>query len=110
MRSLRNLSQRDGHRAILSRNGEVWIAADVDRLEINLDTRAPAILKDGKWGLMDTTGNVAIVPTYDEPVNFRPSFRGIGWIGRDGLSCPIDRHGQDDRESHARAKPRGQDR
>jgi hypothetical protein len=89
------LSQRDGHRTIFSRSGEAWIAADVDRLGINLETGLLPFLKDGKWGLMDTTGNVAIAPTYDEPVNFRPSFRGIGWVGRDGLSCPIDRHGQD---------------
>lgn len=89
------LSQSDGHRAILSRNGETWIDAHVDRLGIDLETGLLPFLKDGRWGLMDTAGTVAIQPIYDEQVSFRSSLRGIAWAKRDGRSCPIDRRGQD---------------
>jgi hypothetical protein len=88
------LSQSDGRRAILSGNGEAWIDASVDRLGTDLETGLLPFLKDGKWGLMDTAGTVAIEPIYDEHIIFRPSLRGIAWAKRDGRSCPIDRHGQ----------------
>jgi hypothetical protein len=89
------LSQSDGHRAILSRSGKTLIDADVDRLGIDLEAGLLPFLKDGKWGLMDTAGKVAIEPIYDEQVSFRPTLRGIAWAKRDGRSCPIDRRGQD---------------
>ncbi|WP_246583672.1 WG repeat-containing protein [Bradyrhizobium iriomotense] len=89
------LSQNDGHRTILSRRGETWIDADVDRLGIDLEAGLLPFLKDGKWGLMDTAGTVTIQPIYDEQVSFRPTLRGIAWAKRDGRACPIDRHGQD---------------
>ena len=89
------LSQTEGHRAIFSRVGEVWIDAGVDRIGIELEAGLLPFLKDGKWGLMDTAGKVAIQPIYDKQVSFRPSFRGIAWVSHDGRWCPIDRHGQD---------------
>src|SRR5262249_49990289 len=88
------LSQSDGRRTILSRNGKTWIDANVDRLGIDLETGLLPFLKDGKGGLMDTPGTAVIEPIYDEQISFRPSLRGIAWAKRDGRSCPIDRHGQ----------------
>jgi hypothetical protein len=88
------LSQSEGLRTILSRSGEEWIDARVDRIGIDLETGLLPFLKDGKWGLMDTAGGVAIQPIHDEQVSFRPSFRGIAWAKHDGRWCPIDRHGQ----------------
>jgi hypothetical protein len=52
-------------------------------------------LKDGKWGLVDTTGQVMVQPVYDEPALFLRSFRGIAWAKRDNRWCPIDRRGHD---------------
>ncbi|WP_246799433.1 WG repeat-containing protein [Bradyrhizobium sp. CCBAU 51753] len=89
------LSQREGHRSILSPSGEPWIDAHVDRLGIDLETGLLPFLADGKWGLMDTAGKVAIQPTYDAQVSFRPSLRGIAWAKHDGRWCPIDRRGHD---------------
>jgi hypothetical protein len=89
------LSQSEARRSILSRTGAAWIDADVDRLGIDLETGLLPFLKNGKWGLMDTAGKVAIEPIYDEQVSFRPSLRGTAWAKRDGRSCPIDRRGED---------------
>ena len=89
------LSQSEGRRVILSRSGEDWIDARLDRIGIILEAGLLPFLKDGKWGLMDTAGKVAIQPIYDEQVSFRPSFRGIAWAKHDGRWCPIDRQGQD---------------
>jgi len=89
------LSQSEGRRTILSKSGEAWIDADVDRLGIDLEAGLLPFLKNGKWGLMDTAGKVTIQAIYDEQVSFRPSLRGIAWAKHDGRSCPIDRHGQD---------------
>ena len=65
------LSQSEGRRSIFSQSGEEWIDAHVDRLGIDLEAGLLPFLKDGKWGLMDTAGKVAIQPIYDEQVNFR---------------------------------------
>ena len=89
------LSQSEGRRTILSRSGVEWIDAHVDRIGIDLETGLLPFLRDGKWGLMDTAGKVAIQPIYDEQVSFRPSFRGIAWANHDGRRCPIDRRGQE---------------
>ncbi|WP_312016711.1 WG repeat-containing protein [Bradyrhizobium sp. BR 10261] len=89
------LSQSEGHRAIFSRKGQTWIESNVDRLGIDLEAGLLPFSKDGKWGLMDTAGKIAIQPIYDEQVSFRPTLYGIAWIKRDGRACPIDRHGQD---------------
>ena len=88
------LSQGEGRRAIFSRSGEAWIDAGVDRIGIDLEAGLLPFLKDGKWGLMDTAGTVAMQPIYDEQASFRPSFRGIAWARQNGLWCPIDRRGQ----------------
>ena len=89
------LSQTEGHRTIFSQSGEEWIDARVDRIGIDPEAGLLPFLKDGKWGLMDTAGKVAIQPIYDEQVSFRPSFRGIAWAKHDGRWCPIDRRGQE---------------
>ena len=89
------LSQSEGRRALLSRNGEAWIDTHVDRIGIDLEAGLLPFLKDGKWGWMDTAGTVVIQPIYDAEVGFRSSLRGIAWAKHDGRWCPIDRHGQD---------------
>jgi WG containing repeat len=89
------LSQSEGRRAIFSPNGETWIDAQVDRIGLDLEAGLLPFLKDGKWGMMDTTSTVVIQPIYDQQVSFRPSFRGIAWARHGGRWCPIDRHGLD---------------
>jgi hypothetical protein len=89
------LSLSEGRRAIFSRSGEPWIDAHVDRIGIDLESGLLPFQKDGKWGIMDTAGTVAIQPIYDAQVSFRSSFRGIAWAKHDGRWCPIDRHGHD---------------
>jgi len=69
------LSQSEGRRALLSRTGEAWIDAHVDRIGIDLEAGLLPFLKDGKWGWMDTAGTVVIQPIYDAEVGFRSSLR-----------------------------------
>jgi hypothetical protein len=86
------MSQADGKRAILSRSGETWIDIGAERVGTNLDIGLPTFLKDGKWGLVDTAGQVMIEPQFDEPVYFT---RGLAWAKRDGGNwCAIDRRGR----------------
>jgi hypothetical protein len=88
------LSQRDGKRTILSRSGETWIDIDADRIGIGLDFGLLAFLRNDKWGLIDTGGQVTIEPQFDESVSFTPSLRGVAWAKRDGSWCAIDRRGR----------------
>jgi hypothetical protein len=88
------MSQTDGKRVILSRTGETWIDIGAERIGINLDLGLLTFLKNGKWGLVDTAGQVMVEPQFDEPINFLPSFRGIAWAKRDGNWCAIDRRGR----------------
>ena len=64
------------------------------RIGITLEYGLLTFLKDGKWGLVDTAGQVIIEPQYDEPVYFAPRLRGVAWAKHDGKWCAIDRRGQ----------------
>jgi len=88
------MTQSDGKRAILSRTGESWIDIGAERIGTNLDFGLVTFLRDGKWGLVDTVGQVVVGPRYDEPVYFVPRLRGIAWAKHDGNWCAIDRHGR----------------
>jgi hypothetical protein len=88
------MSQADGQRAILSPTGDVWIDIGAERVGIALDYGLLTFLKNGKWGLVDTAGQVILEQQFDEPVYFMPSLRGIAWVKRDGSWCAIDRHGR----------------
>jgi hypothetical protein len=84
--------QADGKRAILSPTGETWIDIGAERIGISLDFGLLTFLKNGKWGLVDTTGHVTADPQFDAPVYFTPILRGVAWAERDGTWCAIDRH------------------
>jgi hypothetical protein len=83
-----------GTRAILSLTGETWVDVGAERVGVNLDFGLLTFLKNGKWGLVDTAGQVMVEPQFDEPVYFSPSLRGVAWAKRDSRSCAIDRRGQ----------------
>jgi hypothetical protein len=88
------MSQTDGKRVILSPTGETWIDVGAERIGINLDLGLLTFLKNGKWGLVDTAGQVMVEPQLDEPVYFAASLRGVAWAKRDGSWCAIDRRGR----------------
>ena len=85
------MSQTDGKRVILSRTGETWVDVGAERVGINLGLGLLTFLKNGKWGLVDTAGQVTVEPQFDEPVYFE---RGVAWAKRDGSWCAIDRRGR----------------
>jgi hypothetical protein len=85
--------QSDGKRVILSRTGETWIDIGAERIGIPLDLGLLTFLKDGKWGLVDTAGQVMMPPQFEQPVYYMPGFRGVAWAKRDGNWCAIDRRG-----------------
>ncbi|MBR1237206.1 WG repeat-containing protein [Bradyrhizobium sp. AUGA SZCCT0182] len=87
------MSEAGGKRAILSRTGETWVDIGAERVGANLEFGLLTFLKDGKWGLVDTAGQVMIEPRFDEPVHFGPGQRGVAWTKRDGQWCAIDRRG-----------------
>ncbi|MBR1152238.1 WG repeat-containing protein [Bradyrhizobium sp. JYMT SZCCT0428] len=87
------MTQGEGKRTILSKAGQDWIEIDAERIGISLDIGLLTFLRDGKWGLVDTTGRVTVEPQYEEPVAFLPRLRGIAWAKRDGKWCAIDRRG-----------------
>jgi hypothetical protein len=88
------MSEAGGKRVILSRTGETWIDIGAERIGINLDFGLLTFLKNGKWGLVDTAGQVMVEPRFDEPVFFMPRLRGVAWAKRDGNWCAIDRRGR----------------
>jgi WG containing repeat len=88
------MSQAGGKRVILSRAGETWIDVGAERIGINLDLGLLTFLKNGKWGLVDTAGQVMVEPQFDEPVYFADRLRGVAWAKRDGSWCAIDRRGR----------------
>jgi hypothetical protein len=88
------MSEAGGKRVILSRTGETWIDVGAERVGINLDLGLLTFLRDGKWGLVDTAGQVMVEPQFDEPVYFADRLRGVAWAKRDGNWCAIDRHGR----------------
>jgi hypothetical protein len=88
------MSQSDGKRVILSPTGETWIDIGAERIGISLDVGLLTFLRDGKWGLVDTVGQIMVAPQFDEPVYFATRQRGVAWAKRDGNWCAIDRHGR----------------
>jgi hypothetical protein len=88
------MSEYDGKRMILSRTGESWIDIGAERVGINLDFGLLTFLKNDKWGLVDTAGQVMVEPQFDEPVYFMPRLRGVAWAKRGGNWCAIDRRGR----------------
>lgn len=87
------MSQAGGKRVILSPAGETWIDIGAERIGIALDFGLLTFLKNDKWGLGDTAGQVMVEPQFDEPVLFAPGLRGVAWAKRDGRWCAIDRRG-----------------
>jgi hypothetical protein len=85
------VSQADGKRVILSQTGDTRIDIGAERVGINLDDGLVPFLKDGKWGLVDTAGQVIVEPQFDGPSFFR---RGVAWAKREGNWCAIDRRGR----------------
>jgi hypothetical protein len=85
--------QADGKRVILSPAGETWLDIGAERVGINLEVGLLTFLRNGKWGLVDTAGQVMVEPQYDEPVYFLQDLRGIAWAKRGERWCAIDRHG-----------------
>jgi hypothetical protein len=88
------MSQADGRRVILSRTGETWIDIGAERVGTSLDFGLLTFLRDGKWGLVDSAGQVMIEPQFDEPVYFTPGLRGVAWAKHEGNWCAIDRRGR----------------
>jgi hypothetical protein len=88
------ISQTEGKRVILSPTGETWIELDADRIGIGLDLGLLSFLRHGKWGLVDTTGQVVVEPTFDELGSFAENLRGITWAKSSGRWCAIDRRGR----------------
>src|SRR5262249_44943989 len=88
------MSQTEGRRAGLSQSGETWIDIGAERIGLRLEDGLVTFLKNGRWGLVDTIGQVIVEPQFDDPVFFTPIFRGIAWGKRDGRWCPIDRRGR----------------
>jgi hypothetical protein len=84
----------DGKRVILSQAGETWIDIGTERIGLNLYFGLLTFLNNGKWGLVDTAGQMMVEPQFDEPVYFIPKLRGVAWAKRDGNWCAIDRHGR----------------
>jgi WG containing repeat len=77
---------------ILSRTGEAWYEIDADRIgPIREDGLVP-FLRNGKWGLVDTAGQVMVEPQFDELDVFA---RGVAWARRGERWCAIDRHGRE---------------
>jgi hypothetical protein len=87
------VSQTDRERIILSRTGETWIDIGAPRIGLNLDFGLLTFLKEDKWGLVDTAGQIVVEPQFEEPVYFMPKQRGIAWAKRDSNWCAIDRRG-----------------
>jgi hypothetical protein len=87
------VSQTDRNRVILSKAGEVWIDIGSPRIGLNLDFGLLTFLKENKWGLIDTAGQIVVEPQFEEPVYFMPKLRGVAWAKRDGNWCAIDRRG-----------------
>jgi WG containing repeat len=85
------LSRADGKRAFLSPEGETWIDIDADRIGLTFDLGLLVFLRNGKWGLVDTAGQVMVEPQFDELDGF---VRGIAWAKRGGVWCAIDRRGR----------------
>jgi len=83
--------QTDSKLAILSPSGETWFDVDADQIGTVRESGLVSFLKNGKWGLVDTAGQVMVEPQYDELDGF---VRGIAWAKRGERWCAIDRRGR----------------
>jgi hypothetical protein len=59
------VSKSDRGRTILSLVGEVWIDLEANSIGLSLDNGPLSFRRNGKCGLLDTAGRVAIAPGYD---------------------------------------------
>jgi WG containing repeat len=75
----------------LSASGEIWFDIDADRIGPVRESGLFLFLRNGKWGLVDTAGEVTVEPQYDELDGF---VRGIAWAKRGERWCAIDRRGR----------------
>jgi hypothetical protein len=87
------MAESGGKRVILSPTGETWIDVGAERIGVALDLGLLTFLKDGKWGLVDTAGQMVMEPQFEQPVYFRPGLRGVAWAKREAGWCAIDRRG-----------------
>src|SRR5262245_47495428 len=76
---------------ILSRTGETWYDIEADRIGPIREDGLVSFLRKGKWGLVDTAGQVMVEPQFDELNVF---VRGIAWAKRGERWCAIDRRGR----------------
>jgi hypothetical protein len=88
------MSEADGKQVVLSPAGEIWIDIGAERVGNNLALGLLTFLRNGKWGLVDTAGQVMVEPQYDEPLYFLPALRGVAWAKRGEHWCAIDRRGR----------------
>jgi len=77
--------------AVLSLAGETWYEIEADRIGTLREIGLVSFLKNGKWGLVDTAGQVMVEPQFDELDGF---VRGIAWAKRGERWCAIDRRGR----------------
>jgi hypothetical protein len=87
------MSESGGKRVILSPTGDTWIDIGAERIGVALDLGLLTFLKNDKWGLVDTAGQVIMEPQFEQPVYFRPGLRGVAWAKREASWCAIDRRG-----------------
>jgi hypothetical protein len=84
--------QTDGKLIILSWAGETRYELDADRIGTIREDGLVPFRRNGKWGLVDTAGQLMVEPQYDELDVF---VRGIAWARRGERWCAIDRRGRD---------------
>jgi len=73
---------------------EAFVDIGTERIGLNLAFGLLTFLKEDKWGLVDTTGQVMVEPQFDAPVYFAPGLCGIARAKRDRNWCAIDRQGR----------------
>jgi WG containing repeat len=83
--------QTDSKLVILSLAGDTWYDIDADRIGTLRESGLVSFRRNGKWGLVDTAGQVMVEPQFDELDGF---VRGIAWARRGGRWCAIDRRGR----------------
>jgi hypothetical protein len=86
------ISQVDSKLAVLSPSGESLFEIDADGIGQVRESGLVPFLKNGKWGLVDTAGQVMVEPQFDElDWGFE---RGIAWARLGESWCAIDRRGR----------------
>jgi len=85
------ISQTDSKLVVMSPLGETWFEIDADRIGLVRESGLLPFLRYGKWGLVDTAGQVMVEPQFDDLDGF---VRGIAWARRGERWCAIDRRGR----------------